>query len=224
MSEITSYPITLGYGDTSFPYSSRNPHRGVDYVASEGTPLLVAETEIGTFGATGLAYGPHCHVQCGKDEWAQQTIDPTPYVNQPGIVERTGTASQFGKFVVVRVGDVNVFYCHLNWINVITGDLIGTGGNVKKIIGAPASNSWGKGRIDTVVRTDGDELWHLWYDDATGWGVWNQIGGGIASSPSITSKDKEQLDVFATGISGDLIHFFYRDGKWSLPETKGSPN
>lgn len=116
--------VYFPYGATSYPYSPQIPHRGNDYRANQGDPIVVAGTQIGLVGSTGMADGPHTHVQAGRDEWAQKTIDPTPYVNKAGTVVKVGEASQWGKYVCLRVGDVNVFYCHMSRQDVAVGQEI----------------------------------------------------------------------------------------------------
>lgn len=121
---IDQYPINFGYGETTTLNGRPYTHRGNDYPLIN-QPVLINGTKIGISGATGLVSGPHVHVQAGRDEWAQQTIDPTPYVGKPGTVVKTSSASQWGNYVCVRVGGVNVFYCHLSTIDVQVGQVIG---------------------------------------------------------------------------------------------------
>ncbi len=122
---INEYPINFGYLEkTTLKGGTPYTHRGIDY------PLVYQDvnimgTKIGVSGESGLAEGPHTHVQAGRNEWANPTIDPTPYSGKPGKVVKTGNGSQWGDYVCVGVGDVNVFYCHLSQINVKVGDIIG---------------------------------------------------------------------------------------------------
>lgn len=116
--------ITFPYRATSAAYSPSQPHRGNDYAADEGTPIIVAGTQIGLVGQTGWATGPHVHVQAGRDEWAQSTINPGPYTNQTGTVVKVGEASQWGKYVCIKVGDVYVYYCHMSRQDVSVGTVI----------------------------------------------------------------------------------------------------
>lgn len=120
---IDQYNITFPYGATSAPYSATHPHRGNDLPLNY-EPVLIKGFQIGISGQTGLADGPHVHVQAGTDPNAQQTIDSKPYIGQPGTVFKTGTASEWGNFVCVKVGDVYVYYCHLSQITCNTGDII----------------------------------------------------------------------------------------------------
>src|SRR5690606_36400166 len=118
---LANYPINFPYGATSSPYSSSNPHRGSDRAAPTGTPINIGSTIIGTVGETGYTFGAHCHLQAGRDEWAQNTINPDPYWFKGGVVERTGKGSEWGNYVCIKVGDVYVYYCHLDTINVKAG-------------------------------------------------------------------------------------------------------
>lgn len=119
------YPISLGFGEYGAAgYTQSRPHKGNDYSAGRFVPVLVVGVQIGLTGSTGNVTGPHVHVQAGRDEWAQNPINPTPYVGKAGIVVKTGRADQWGNYVCIRVGDVNVFYCHLDSINVKVGQVI----------------------------------------------------------------------------------------------------
>lgn len=126
------YPISLGYlaVDPAAGYPPTKPHRGVDFAAPSGTPIVIGDTTIGLTGMTGLADGPHVHVQAGRDESAQKTIDPTPYIGKPGTVVKVGSADQWGNYVCVKVNDVYVYYCHMSKQLVAVGTVI-KGGDVK---------------------------------------------------------------------------------------------
>lgn len=121
---IDQYKITFSYGDRATINGSLYIHRGND-LPLRFEPVIIQGTQIGISGETGKAVGPHVHVQAGRDEWAQQTIDSAPYIGKPGLVFRTGEASEWGKYVCVKVGDVYVYYCHLSQINVKQGQEVG---------------------------------------------------------------------------------------------------
>lgn len=223
---ITDRPVTFPFGATNPPYSPANPHKGWDF-DFKNEPVYWGGTNIATSGNSGsfrgLTYDPHLHCQGGYDEWAQQAIDCKPYLDMPGIVVKVGSAPQWGKYVCVRVGDVNVFNCHLSWINVLIGDKVG--GNIMadiKIEGAPASVSWGEGRLDIFARGTDDGLWHKWYDGK--FHDWERVGGGIATPPSVSSWGEGRLDIFSTGVAGDLMHLWYADGRFNGPESLGTPS
>lgn len=128
------YPVTLGYLEkVTLDSGTLYTHRGIDLGAFTGDPVVVAGTQIGLAGETGKAEGPHVHVQAGRDEWAQQTIDPAPYIDKPGTVVKTGTGSEWGMYVCINVGDVYVYYCHLSRIDVLQGQVIKGGDEVSTV-------------------------------------------------------------------------------------------
>lgn len=122
---LDQYPIYFPYNAISAPYSPSRPHKGNDYALQQGDPIIIKGTKIGLTGQTGWTDGPHVHVQAGRDEWAQSPINPSPYVGKPGTVVKTGYGDQWGNYVCIRVGDVNVFYCHMSQIIASVGQIIG---------------------------------------------------------------------------------------------------
>lgn len=121
--EYLGFPVTFGYLEkTTLQGGTPYTHRGIDLGSWVGDELRIKGKLIAITGESGLVEGPHTHVQAGHDEWAQNTIDPAPYIGEPGKVVKVGNASQWGNYVCIRVGDVNVFYCHLKEAKVKEGD------------------------------------------------------------------------------------------------------
>lgn len=118
-----NYPVTFGYLEKWGEYT----HRGEDRAMPTGTPVIVGGTQIGLSGNTGLSSGPHLHLQVGKDFWAQQTIKPSAYWFKGEEVVQTGTASQWGNYVIVKYQDVYCVYAHLSKIQVKLGQKLGGG-------------------------------------------------------------------------------------------------
>jgi hypothetical protein len=87
--------------------------------------------------------------------------------------------------------------------------------------GAPATSTWGPGRLDVFVRGSDDQLWHKWY--AGGWAGWEPLGappGGLTSDPGAVAWSAGRIDVFAAGAGGQLWHRWYQAG-WSGWEPLG---
>lgn len=124
MKPVNQYPISFSYGATSYPYSASRPHRGNDRACPKGTPIIIGGTTIGLVGSTGWATGSHLHTQAGTDEWCQKTINPTSLEFKAGTVIHTGEATQWGKYIILKVGTKYICYAHLSKINVKQGDKI----------------------------------------------------------------------------------------------------
>lgn len=158
MKPIADYPVTFGYGATSLPYSKAAPHRGNDRAAATGTPVIVGGVQIGLVGATGWAIGSHLHAQAGTDFFAQQTIDPTGHEFKGGEVVHTGTASQWGNYVIVQnTSGIFVVYAHLSKITTTTGTVLNVmQGGTNMRIGAGDNWRWRFNRLHRQLVRNGD--------------------------------------------------------------------
>lgn len=132
MATAQDYKVTFGYGAYgSAGYTQAKPHRGNDRACPIGTTVIIAGTQIGLTGATGLVTGPHLHTQAGTDLACQNTFNPTPLEFKPGTVVNTGVGNQWGNFVTVQVGSQYITYCHLSRITCSKGQVLSQpqGGN-----------------------------------------------------------------------------------------------
>jgi hypothetical protein len=87
-------------------------------------------------------------------------------------------------------------------------EVIGTG----LLAGGPAAVSWGPGRTDVFVRGGGNGLAHAWFDHGR-WNHWEDLGGTVYYSPSVTSMYPGHLDVSVHGPQG-LFHKGFVGGNW----------
>ena len=87
--------------------------------------------------------------------------------------------------------------------------------------GAPATTTWGPGRLDVFVRGSGNDLMHKWYTGS--WSGWEDLGappGGLGGDPGAVAWSAGRIDVFAAGADGHLWHKWYAGG-WSGWENLG---
>lgn len=90
------------------------------------------------------------------------------------------------------------------------------------INGAPCSVGTPETRIDVFARGSDDNLYQKYF--VNGWSDWVKVGGGIASSPSVPSPyANDRIDVFFTGIGGDLVHTYFNGKQWTPNESLGQP-
>lgn len=131
--DLSQYPVTFGYGAQDGVYYGPNGsiglrHRGNDRACPNGTPIIIAGKVIGLTGSTGITSGSHCHTQAStaNANWSND-IDPGPYEFKPGLVVGAGWHNQFGNYIMVRVGNVDITYAHLSRIDVSIGQVLNEG-------------------------------------------------------------------------------------------------
>jgi Papain family cysteine protease/Repeat of unknown function (DUF346) len=87
------------------------------------------------------------------------------------------------------------------------------------ITSRPNAVSWGKNRIDIVVRGLDSGVHHRWLDGST-WLGWENLGGQWHGAPAIASPAAGRLDVFAVGMDHRMYHKWFQGG-WSGWESIG---
>lgn len=173
MASAADYQVSFGYGAyDGVYYTASRPHRGNDRPCWTGTPIVINGVTIALSGATGNVSGPHLHTQAGTDEWCQNTINPTPYEFQPGTVVRTGYASQWGNYIIIKVESAYICYAHLNAIYVSVGQVISaqsTGGTtvdtIKSMYWRLLGREADQGGIDHYTRQVSARGWEFVYND-----------------------------------------------------------
>ena len=80
---------------------------------------------------------------------------------------------------------------------------------------SPAAYAFHDGRIGWIVTGESHAVWHAWIDAANQYHDYSPLGDGkLSSSPAVTSRVSNVLDVFGRGDSGALYWRSYNNG-WS---------
>jgi hypothetical protein len=94
--------------------------------------------------------------------------------------------------------------------------------------GAPSGGIWGtpcivskfSGHLEIFARSiTGDNLWNTWTTDGgKTWSSWNNLGspsGGLNSSPVVTSRNANNMEVFVRGADNQLWSKNWNNGWWN---------
>lgn len=114
MTLIQDYPITQPYGyDPTYPLNN-GFHRGIDYGAPTGTPIIVNGVTIGISGATGAVTGPHVHVGkwLGGDVYDPGVKNGFTFTNAK-VIEVNQDPTD-GKYVKLQADGFQWIYCHMS--------------------------------------------------------------------------------------------------------------
>jgi hypothetical protein len=89
-------------------------------------------------------------------------------------------------------------------------------------VGAPSAIAWG-GKVTVAVRGTDNALW---IDTLSGgsWSGWTSLGGTLTSSPTITSQNSSDLEVFIRGSDDGLWQDSYNGSSWSGWGSLGAPS
>lgn len=83
--------------------------------------------------------------------------------------------------------------------------------------GNPAAVSWGPNRIDVFGWGPANELEHQWYDMSidNSWHGWENKGGVLTSSPTVTSAGSGWLHILVRNTANGLSFLQFAHGFWS---------
>lgn len=86
----------------------------------------------------------------------------------------------------------------------------------------PALSSLSPGRIDVFTRSSAGTLQYRYLLPGGSWTDTRDLGGALASQPSVVSWAQGRFDVFARGTNGALVHRWFNVGSgWSAWENLG---
>lgn len=128
----------------------------------------------------------------------------------PGSGPSYVTSSQGRMDFIYRTPDNSLrhsFFVFPDWMSV---DL----GGQETTIGDPDCVSWGENRIDCFVRGATNHLLHTTYNGSS-WSLWNDLGGTLTTSPTVTSRSIGHLDVFAGGGNKAFSQVNWDGSRWN---------
>jgi hypothetical protein len=89
-----------------------------------------------------------------------------------------------------------------------------------QLVGSPDACSWGRDRIDVVVRGTNNHLLQIARVNGQ-WSGWYDLGGTLTSSPTCAAWGRGRIDVLARGAGGVLIHKAFDGDGWTEWESLG---
>jgi hypothetical protein len=175
----------------------------------------------------------------GGHEYAEAITDPYP---DSGWIDANG-AENGDKCSWVGLGNVNLggrpYAMQPTWSNAIKGCQMAQpqqsspppppapqsqpavfsslGGSLTS---APATTSWGPGRLDVFARGAGNALIHRSFSGGN-WSATETLGGVMTSEPAAVSWAPGRLDVFVRGSDNALWHTFGDGTRWFGWESLG---
>lgn len=206
---IWDYPMGFGYGATDGywygPNGKLGPyHRGDDWFAPVGTPVVVNGVEIGRSGKSGSVDGPHTHVgkwQNGKDynpNLQGATLGSDAVVTEIDRVDNSAN----GKFVRVRSQGFDWLYLHMDSIkdNLRVGDKL-QGGDMPSKVDIERVNElfvayWTRPQIEAEAQKAGktvDQWLQGWVGTES-----NSLIKSLAESPQYRNKRLDAENELAT--------------------------
>lgn len=175
MKTAKDFPVTFGYGETSYPYSEEHKHLGEDRKMPLNTPVTVNETLIGLAGTTGFSTGVHTHTQKVANGAVQHPRGGGFDVPYPAVVTETGYSKSIGNYVRYKDAKGVVWSIfHLNKITVKKGDILGmsdkeiksmAASHIRFQIGATASSR----ELNKYVRIFRESGWYACDKWIKGW-------------------------------------------------------
>jgi hypothetical protein len=61
-------------------------------------------------------------------------------------------------------------------------------------------------------------------EESAAWTPWQSLGGVVMSEPCAVRTGDSEVDAFAVGDKGDLLHWRFADGSWEMPLTVTAPH
>jgi hypothetical protein len=227
MYTVTRQESTGNWSSWSWLGANEKPHTWFNY-----TPTVVswASGRYDLFGVSSANNALYHRFLVADNSWQPQTSYETlgGYCTSRPIAVSPVT----GRLdVFVRGGDAGLWHIayYSDNANTATWSNFSSLGNLS-IAGEPHAVSWSADRIDVFAWGAQDHA--VWHTSSPGlhttWSPWESLGGDSSGPPKAVSKAPGQLDVFAAGRNGNLMHRDWDEsrGTWNPGsgwEDLGSP-